>query len=74
MIRTGAHVLASRVKCGSFGLECSKVPVNLNAMNEDSSVRLNPRGTNEVPARVSVLLREDMDIVTKDGELTERVL
>jgi hypothetical protein len=45
------------------------IPVDFNAMNEDSSVRLNTRGALEALAREGINLHEGMDVVISDSEL-----
>lgn len=53
-----------------FSLNAPNIPVDFNAMNEDSSVRLNTRGALEALESDHIALREGMDIVISDGDLS----
>ncbi|APG05929.1 hypothetical protein BJI69_19825 [Luteibacter rhizovicinus DSM 16549] len=49
-----------------------KIPVDFNAINDDSSVRLNTRGALEALAKQGLKLREGMEVLIEDSELWAR--
>lgn len=46
-----------------------KIPVDFNAMNEDSSSRLNTQGALEALDEQGIKLREGMEVLIEDSEL-----
>jgi len=48
------------------------IPVDFNAMNEDSSIRLNTRGAIDALEQQGLKLREGMEVFIEDGELSAR--